>query len=241
MTESVLRVEDLAVHYGGIRALDGVSFDVAQGEILAVIGSYGAGKTTTLRAVTGLVRPSRGRIVLEGTDITGAPTHALAQRGVALAPEGRAIFANMSVRENLELGAYVHRDRARIARGLENVFALFPRLRERFAQEAGTLSGGEQQMLAIGRAIMAEPRVLLLDEPSLGLAPRLVAEVFEAVRRINAAGTTVLLVEQNTRVALTIAARACVMETGRITLAGTAAALREDPKVRAAYLGEGTE
>jgi branched-chain amino acid transport system ATP-binding protein len=240
VTEPILRLSDVEVHYGGIRALEGISLDVAQGEIVAVIGANGAGKTTTLRAVTGLVRPTKGGIVFAGRSLVGAATHETAHRGISMVPEGRAIFANLTVRENLELGAWVHKDRARIRNGLEHVFALFPRLKERIAQEGGTLSGGEQQMLAIGRAMMAEPKLLLLDEPSLGLAPRLVAEVFDAVRRINSEGTTVLLVEQNTRIALTVAARGYVIETGRVALSGPAAELREDPRVKEAYLGEGT-
>jgi branched-chain amino acid transport system ATP-binding protein len=239
VTDPLLRLEDVEVHYGGIRALEGISLEVAEREIVAVIGANGAGKTTTLRAITRLVEVSKGGIAFAGRSLEGVATHETAHLGISMVPEGRAIFANLSVRENLELGAWVHKDRAKIARELEHVFALFPRLKERITQEGGTLSGGEQQMLAIGRAMMAGPKLLLLDEPSLGLAPRLVAEVFEAIRRINSEGTTVLLVEQNTRIALTIAARGYVIETGRVALEGDAATLREDPRVKEAYLGEG--
>ena len=239
MSEALLALNDVEVHYGGIRALEGISLEVAEGEIVTVIGANGAGKTTTLKAVTGLVRPTRGTVRFAGQDLVGLPTHRTAHLGISLVPEGRAIFANLSVKENLELGAWVHKDKARIAQGYEHVFALFPRLKERIAQEGATLSGGEQQMLAIGRAMMAGPKLMLLDEPSLGLAPRLVAEVFDAIRRINAEGTTILLVEQNTRLALTIAKRGYVIETGRVSFSGPAEVLREDPRVKEAYLGEG--
>jgi branched-chain amino acid transport system ATP-binding protein len=231
-----LRVEDLEVRYGAIQALRGVSFEVHAGEIVALIGSNGAGKSTLLRAVSGLIRPSAGRIQLEGKDVTGKKPEVIVGLGCSHVPEGRRIFANLTVLENLQMGAYPRR--AREAAGLERVFALFPRLRERLKQSAGTLSGGEQQMLAIGRALMAEPRLLLCDEPSLGLAPLLVQQIFAILRAINQQGTTVVLVEQNARQALRVAQRAYVLETGALVLSGTAAELARDPRVRAAYLGE---
>ena len=231
-----LRVEDLEVRYGAIQALRGVGFEVHAGEIVALIGSNGAGKSTLLRAVSGLIRPSAGRIQLEGVDVTGKKPEVIVGLGCSHVPEGRRIFANLTVLENLQMGAYPRRGRE--AAGLERVFALFPRLRERLKQPAGTLSGGEQQMLAIGRALMAEPRLLLCDEPSLGLAPLLVQQIFAILREINQQGTTVVLVEQNARQALRVAQRAYVLETGALVLSGTAADLARDPRVRAAYLGE---
>ena len=231
----LLQVERLEVAYGAIRALRGVDFVVHPGEIVTLIGSNGAGKSTLLRAVSGMLRPAAGRITFAGEDVTGQRADRLVAAGISHVPEGRRIFANLTVRENLQMGGYLRPERE--ADGLACVLALFPRLRERFAQAAGTLSGGEQQMLAIGRALMAEPCLLLLDEPSLGLAPLLVKQIFEIVAAINAQGTTVVLVEQNARQALRVAQRAYVLETGAVTLAGGAAALADDPRVREAYLG----
>jgi len=231
----LLRIEGLEVAYGAIRALKGIDFAVYAGEIVTLIGSNGAGKSTLLRTVSGLLRPSAGRIELEGEDIAGQRADRLVARGISHVPEGRRIFANLTVRENLQMGAYLKPERE--AAGLARALALFPRLEERLRQPAGTLSGGEQQMLAIGRALMAEPRLLLLDEPSLGLAPLLVKQIFEIVGEINAQGTTVVLVEQNARQALRVAQRAYVLETGSVTLTGDARALAQDPRVREAYLG----
>jgi branched-chain amino acid transport system ATP-binding protein len=233
---ALLRVEGLEVRYGAIQALRGVAFDVRAGEIVTLIGSNGAGKSTLLRAVSGLLRPSAGRIQLDGIDVTGRKPEAIVALGCSHVPEGRRVFANLSVLENLQMGAYPKRGSE--ARGLERAFALFPRLRERLKQPAGTLSGGEQQMLAIGRALMAEPLLLLCDEPSLGLAPLLVQQIFAILSEINAQGTTVVLVEQNARQALRVAQRAYVLETGTLVLAGPAADLARDPRVREAYLGE---
>ena len=232
----LLRVEGLEVRYGAIQALRGVGFEVHAGEIVTLIGSNGAGKSTLLRAVSGLLRPSAGRIQLEGIDITGRKPEAIVALGCSHVPEGRRIFANLSVLENLQMGAFPKRGGE--AENLERVFALFPRLRERLTQPAGTLSGGEQQMLAISRALMAEPLLLLCDEPSLGLAPLLVQQIFAILREINQQGTTVVLVEQNARQALRVAQRAYVLETGALVLSGAAADLARDPRVRAAYLGE---
>lgn len=236
--KSMLTVEALDAFYGSIQALRGVSFRVEAGEIVALIGANGAGKTTTLRAVAGVLRPRSGRILLHGDPIAGLPSHRVVRRGIALVPEGRGIFANMSVRENLELGAYARRDGEQVRRDLERVLALFPRLRERARQVAGTLSGGEQQMLAIGRALLSRPRLLLLDEPSMGLSPLLVSEIFRLVREINREGTTILLVEQNANMALAVSHRAYVLDTGRVAVSGWSAALRDDPSIRASYLGE---
>jgi branched-chain amino acid transport system ATP-binding protein len=233
----VLEVENLDVYYGQIHALKGVGLSVQKGEIVAILGNNGAGKTTTLRSISGLLAPRRGRIVLEGQALTGVPPHDIVSRGVGHVPEGRRIFNRLTVRENLMMGAYLRRD-DRVTADTERVFSLFPVLKERLAQVAGTLSGGEQQMLAIGRALMASPRLLLLDEPSMGLAPVVVERIFETVLDINRQGTTVLLVEQNAAMALTIAHRGYVLETGTIALGGTAAELAENPDVRRAYLGE---
>ena len=232
---SLLRVEKLSVAYGAIVALRDVDFEVQPGEIVTLIGSNGAGKSTLLRTVSGLLRPRAGSIWFDGRDITGERPDRRVARGISHVPEGRRIFANLSVRENLQMGAYLRRDGE--AAALERVLALFPRLRERLAQSGGTLSGGEQQMLAIGRALMAQPRLLLLDEPSLGLAPLLVQQIFAIVREINAQGTTVVLVEQNARQALRVARRAYVLETGAVSLSGDAAQLARDERVRDAYLG----
>jgi len=234
----VLAVRDLVVHYGVIRALSGISLEVGEGQVVALIGANGAGKSTTLRAVSGMVRPTSGAVVLGGEDVTGAPSHALVSRGLAHAPEGRGVFLNLTVRENLDLGAYLRRDRAGIERDRERAYALFPILGERRAQVAGTLSGGEQQMLAVARAMMSRPRLLLLDEPSLGLAPQVVERIFEVLREINAAGVSLLLVEQNAHKALQIAHRAYVLETGAVVMQGTGRELLASPEVRKAYLGE---
>jgi branched-chain amino acid transport system ATP-binding protein len=238
VTAPLLRIEDLEAGYGAIAALRGVTLEVRAGEIVTLIGSNGAGKSTLLRSVSGLVRPRRGRILLDGEDIGSARPDQIVRLGVCHVPEGRRIFANLSVLENLQMGGYVRRGSS--AETLEQVLSLFPRLRERLKQAGGTLSGGEQQMLAIGRALMAQPRLLLLDEPSLGLAPRLVQQIFEIIQTIHAAGTTVVLVEQNAHQALRIASRAYVLETGSLVLEGSAAELAADPRVRRAYLGEET-
>jgi branched-chain amino acid transport system ATP-binding protein len=233
-----LELQGLSVSYGGIAAVKGISFAVGRGEIVALIGANGAGKTSTLKAIAGLVPASSGRIAVFGSDTKGLPAHRIVARGVVLVPEGRAIFGGLSVRENLELGAFLKRERAALEQRLERVVTLFPRLGERMTQAGGTLSGGEQQMLAIGRALMADPKLILLDEPSLGLAPKLVAQIFESIVAIAKTGITILLVEQNTRLALETAHRAHVLVTGEIVLSGDSRALREDPRVRAAYLGE---
>jgi len=236
VSETLLEVDSLDVRYGAIHALRGVSFEVKAGEIVTLIGSNGAGKSTLLRAISGLVRPSSGRILLRGADVTRFAPEAIVALGCSHVPEGRRIFANLTVLENLQMGAWAKRGRE--AQGLERAFALFPRLRERLTQAGGTLSGGEQQMLAIARALMAEPAVLLLDEPSLGLAPLLVRQIFSIVREINAQGTTVVLVEQNAHQALGIASRAYVLETGALAISGLASDLARDPRVRRAYLGD---
>jgi branched-chain amino acid transport system ATP-binding protein len=234
----LLTVENLCVDYGSVQALRDVSFRIGKGEIVSLIGANGAGKSTTLRALSGLVRPASGGILHEGRPVSGMPPHRIARLGIAHVPEGRGVFANMTVRENLEMGAYTRASRAEVEESFERVFGLFPRLSERASQPAGTLSGGEQQMLAIGRAMVQRPDLLLLDEPSMGLSPLLVNEIFRLVAEINRAGTTILLVEQNANMALSVANRAYVLETGRIVLSGSAGELRENPKVREAYLGE---
>ena len=234
----MLRVENLEVRYGAIRALRGLSLTVNAGEIVTLIGANGAGKTTTIRAISGLVVPYTGRVVFEGRDITGARPHELVAMGICQSPEGRRIFGNLTVRENLEMGAYLHHDTPeRMQQDMERVFELFPRLRERLNQYGGTLSGGEQQMLAIGRALMARPRLLLLDEPSLGLAPSLVEQIFRIIRSINEQGVTILLVEQNAYQALHVADRGYVLESGEVAFEGRAADLLNDSRVREAYLG----
>ena len=235
----MLELDDVHVRYGNIRALQGVSLTVAEGELVALLGSNGAGKTTTLRTISGLLRPSAGAITLEGTDITRAPVHQIVELGISHCPEGRRIFASLSVRENLRLGAVAQADRHAAAADLDMVLALFPILGERMHQAGGTLSGGEQQMLAIGRALMSRPRLLLLDEPSLGLAPLMVERIFETIAAVKAQGRTILLVEQNVHHALDIADRAYVLETGRITLDGPADVLRRNPRVEQSYLGVG--
>jgi branched-chain amino acid transport system ATP-binding protein len=233
----VLRLDGVDVYYGQIRALKGVSLEVRHGEIVALLGNNGAGKTTTLKTISGLLVPRQGTIELEGRPLAGTPPHTIVGLGIGHVPEGRRIFNRLTVRENLLMGAFLRRDGG-VAGDLDRVFALFPRLQERIAQVAGTLSGGEQQMLAIARAMMARPRLLLLDEPSMGLAPVLVEQIFETVGEVNRQGMTILLVEQNAAMALSIAHRGYVLETGRVVLEGTAAALTENTDVRRAYLGE---
>jgi len=234
----MLTLDNVNVYYGGIHALRDVSLRVDAGEVVTLIGANGAGKSTTLRAITGLLTPRAGRIRFEGADITGLPAHQLVERGISMAPEGRGIFANLTVLENLEMGAYRVRNQAQIRSDIERGFSLFPRLRERVKQRSGTLSGGEQQMLAIARALMSRPKLLLLDEPSLGLAPIVCHTIFTTIDEIKAAGTTVLLVEQNANAALKHSDRGYVLETGAVTLEGSAAAIAGDPRIREAYLGE---
>ena len=232
-----LETRGLEVAYGGIRAVKGVDLTVESGELVCLIGANGAGKTTTLKSVCGMLTPEQGEILYEGKPIGGKPSHDLLRLGISLVPEGRGIFGRLTVEENLKIGAYVRRDRAGIASDMERLYDLFPRLAERRAQQAGTLSGGEQQMLAIGRALMSRPRLLLLDEPSMGLAPMLVQKIFETIRRIAEEGVTLLLVEQNAKLALEISHRGYVMESGKIILADAAQVLLRDPKVQQAYLG----
>jgi branched-chain amino acid transport system ATP-binding protein len=234
----MLTLENIYVGYGAIEALKGVSMHVGQGEVITLIGANGAGKTTTLRTITGLLNPSRGRVLYEGEDISGTPTHKLVARGIAMSPEGRGVFANLTVRENLQMGAYLQKDKRKIAEDTERAFRMFPRLKEREKQKAGTLSGGEQQMLAMGRALMSRPRLLLLDEPSLGLAPLVVHTIFEAIDEIRGEGTTILLVEQNAHAALGHSDRAYVLETGHIVMEGPSKELAADPRIKEAYLGE---
>jgi len=234
---ALLQVEGLVARYGRVTALHGISLAVDEGEIVTLIGANGAGKTTTLRAISGLVRAAAGSIRFDGRDVTRLPPNVIVRAGIGHSPEGRRVFPRMTVRENLELGAYTRRAKSEIAADLERVLAIFPRLRERFAQKAGTMSGGEQQMLAIARALMSRPRLLMLDEPSLGLSPKLVQTIFEVIRDINARGTTVLLVEQNARQALALASRGYVLEVGRITYQGAASELAASEAVRVAYLG----
>ena len=236
--EPVLRVEDVHTFYGSIEALKGISLDVHEGEIVTLIGANGAGKSTTLRSINGLNHPRRGKIFFQGTDVTSMPPHQIVKRGISQSPEGRKLFPRMSVIENLEMGAFQRADRGGIREDMDRVFSLFPRLAERKTQKAGTMSGGEQQMLAIGRALMARPRLLLLDEPSMGLAPIFVEKIFEIVKEINDQGTPILLVEQNALMALDTADRGYVLETGKIALADDAKKLRENEQVRKTYLGE---
>ena len=235
---ALLEVENIHSFYGHIHALRGVSLTVEEEEVVTLIGSNGAGKTTTLRSIHGILPPREGRIVFRGEEIQGVPAHDMIEKGISQSPEGRKIFHRMTVLENLEMGAYHRNDRTEIQEDMARVFDLFPRLKERVKQEAGTMSGGEQQMLAIGRSLMGRPRLLLLDEPSMGLAPVLVERIFQVIEEINKQGTTILLVEQNANVALGIATRGYVLETGTIVNAAPAEKLRQDPKVRAAYLGE---
>jgi branched-chain amino acid transport system ATP-binding protein len=234
---SLLALEKVEVHYGGIRAVKGIDLVVEPGELVCLIGANGAGKTTTLRAITGIAHAG-GRIVYDGVDIAGRKPHEIARRGIALVPEGRGVFPQLTIDENLAMGAYTRNDRVAVAHDAERVFSLFPRLKERRRQTAGTMSGGEQQMLAIGRALMSRPRLLLLDEPSMGLAPLMVERIFEVIRLIASEGVTMLLVEQNARLALEASRRAYVMESGLVTLSGEASRLLDDPQVRQAYLGE---
>ncbi|HVE17742.1 MAG TPA: ABC transporter ATP-binding protein [Ilumatobacteraceae bacterium] len=234
----MLTVDDIHVFYGNIAAVNGISLTVYPGEIVTLIGGNGAGKSTTMRTISGLLKPKRGEIHFEGERVSGLKGHEVAQRGIAQSPEGRRIFPRMTVTENLELGAFLRNDKAGIAADMDRVFELFPRLKERLVQKSGTLSGGEQQMLAMGRALMASPKLLLLDEPSMGLAPVLVEQVFATIKKVNEQGTTVLLVEQNALVALNIADHAYVLETGLITLEGPADELAHNDEVRKAYLGE---
>lgn len=235
---AMLEVNDLHVYYGVIQALKGVSFQVNQGEVIALIGANGAGKTTTLNTLTGLLQAKQGSIVFEGTDITKVPAHKIVQMGIAHVPEGRRVFSDLSVYENLKMGAYTRKDKNEIAESLENVYKRFPRLEERKNQRAGTLSGGEQQMLAMGRALMSKPKMIVMDEPSMGLSPIFVNEIFDIIEKVSAGGTTVLLVEQNAKKALSIADRAYVLETGKIALSGDADELMNDDSIKKAYLGE---
>jgi branched-chain amino acid transport system ATP-binding protein len=237
----MLKVFDLQVSYGAIKALDGISFAVPRGRIVTLLGANGSGKTTTLKAITGLASPGGGRIVFEGRELQRLPTHEIVQSGIAMVPEGRRIFANLSVYENLLMGAYFRRDQSALARDLDLLYDTFPRLAERRTQAAGTLSGGEQQMLALGRALMSRPRLLLLDEPSLGLAPLLVKEVFHIITGLNQRGVTILLVEQNAVAALKIAHHGYVLEVGRVVLEGSGAELLANPHLQQAYLGEAAE
>jgi branched-chain amino acid transport system ATP-binding protein len=234
----MLELKGVTGGYGAIEALKGIDLRIEKGEIVTLIGANGAGKSTTLRSITGLVVPTAGEIIFEGTKLNGTPTHRITAKGISMVPEGRAIFANLTVLENLEMGAYLQTDKARNSGELERVYTLFPRLKERHKQLGGTLSGGEQQMLAIGRALMARPRLLLLDEPSLGLAPLLVHTIFGAIDAINKEGTTILLVEQNANAALKHSHRAYVLETGAIVMDGPSSQLAADPRVKEAYLGE---
>lgn len=234
---TLLELENIHSYYGHIHALRGISLTVEEGEVVTLIGSNGAGKTTTLRSINGILPPREGRIIFRGEEIQGAPAHDMSSKGIAQSPEGRKIFSRMTVLENLEMGAYHRNDRKEIQDDMDRVYDLFSRLKEREKQEAGTMSGGEQQMLAIGRALMSRPKLLLLDEPSMGLAPVLVERIFQIIEEINRQGTTILLVEQNANVALGIATRGYVLETGEIVNAASAEKLRQDPKVREVYLG----
>ena len=233
---SLLKVDDIHVYYGNIHAIKGISFEVNEGEIVTLIGANGAGKSTTLNTVAGLMKPRSGAITFEGQQVAGMPASKIVPQGMALCPEGRRVFQQMTVRENLEMGGYT-RPAGEISASLDNVFERFPRLKERHRQIAGTLSGGEQQMLAMGRALMSKPKLLMLDEPSMGLAPILVEQIFDIISELHAAGTTILLVEQNAQMALSIADRAYVLGTGKITMSGTASDVLADDRVRAAYLG----
>ena len=238
MSETMLRVEDLVVRYGDIQAVKGISFQVERGEILALVGANGAGKTTTLRALSGML-PCEGSVMLEGRGLRGLSPDEILRLGLSHVPEGRGIFGGLTVMENLQLGAWIRRDKAARTRDLGMVMDIFPRLRERATQLAGTLSGGEQQMLAVGRALMSKAKILILDEPSMGLAPKLVQEIFSVIRQLNEKGTTILLVEQNANMALRLAHRACLLETGNLVLEGPASELLTNPRVREAYLGAG--
>ncbi|MCA8275297.1 ABC transporter ATP-binding protein [Burkholderia sp. AU30280] len=238
MAAAMLKIKGLQVNYGGIQAVKGVDMEVRQGELVTLIGANGAGKTTTMKAITGLKAYSAGDIEYDGKSIRGIPTHELLKRGLAMVPEGRGIFARMSIIENMQMGAYLRNDTEQIKKDVDRMFGFFPRLKERATQLAGTLSGGEQQMLAMSRAILSKPKLLLLDEPSMGLSPIMVEKIFEVVREISKEGITVLLVEQNARLALQAADRGYVMDSGTVTMEGDAKQMLDDPKVRAAYLGE---
>jgi len=238
MADPVLQIRGLQVAYGGIQAVKGVDLEVREGELVALIGANGAGKTTTLKAVTGTQAWAAGDVLYRGASIRGVGSHALVGRGLAMVPEGRGVFARMTITENLLMGAFTRSDKAGVQRDIEHMFDVFPRLKERAGQLAGTMSGGEQQMLAMARALMSQPKLLLLDEPSMGLSPIMVDKIFEVVRTVSAQGTTILLVEQNAKLALQAANRAYVMESGLVTLTGDARTMLDDPKVRAAYLGE---
>ncbi len=233
----MLKINDLHVYYGAIHALKGINLEVHEGEIVTLIGANGAGKTTTLHTISGLIRPKEGNIVFEGNDITKMAPQKIVARGLSQVPEGRRVFANLSVRKNLELGAYLEKNRKVVSHHMEQVFQSFPRLKEREKQTAGTLSGGEQQMLAMGRALMNRPKLMVLDEPSMGLAPLLVKDIFAIIKRINEEGTTILLVEQNASMALSIASRAYVLETGKVVLSGPSAELAKSEAIKKAYLG----
>ena len=235
---AMLEVKDIEVYYGMIQALKGISFEVNEGEGIALIGANGAGKTTTLHTITGLLSPKKGSVLFEGQDITKVPAHKIVSLGMAHVPEGRRVFADLSVYQNLKMGAYTRKDKDEIAKTLEMVYKRFPRLEERKNQLAGTLSGGEQQMLAMGRALMSHPKIIVMDEPSMGLSPILVNEIFDIIKEVSASGTTVLLVEQNAKKALSIADRAYVLETGKIVLEGDAKELMNDDSIKKAYLGE---
>ncbi len=235
---AMLTINDLEVYYGMIQAIKGISLEVNQGEVIALIGANGAGKTTTLHTITGLLSPKKGSVIFEGTDITKVPAHKIVSMGMAHVPEGRRVFANLSVYQNLKMGAYTRKDSNEVNETLQMVYKRFPRLEERKNQIAGTLSGGEQQMLAMGRALMSHPKIILMDEPSMGLSPIFVNEIFDIVKEISASGTTVLLVEQNAKKALSIADRAYVLETGKIVLEGKASELLDNDSVKKAYLGE---
>ncbi len=234
----MLTLENVSVNYGAIEALTDISMHIEKGEVVTLIGANGAGKTTTLRTITGLLSPTAGRVIFEGEEIGGMPAHKLVAKGISMSPEGRGVFANLSVRENLQMGAYLRKNKREIAEDMERAFIMFPRLKERHSQKAGTLSGGEQQMLAMGRAMMSRPRLLLLDEPSLGLAPLVVHTIFEAIDEIRGKGTTILLVEQNAKAALGHSDRAYVLETGNMVMTGPSKDLAADPRIKEAYLGE---
>ncbi|MED4692024.1 ABC transporter ATP-binding protein [Peribacillus frigoritolerans] len=233
----MLKIEDINVYYGNIQALKGISLSINEGEIVTLIGANGAGKSTLLKSISGLLKPKQGKIIFEGDSIGGKAAQSIVKMGISHVPEGRRVFANMTVEENLQLGAYLRKDKAGIKQDMEKVYELFPRLLERLKQQSGTLSGGEQQMLAMGRALMAKPRLLLLDEPSMGLAPLLVKQIFHIIEEINKTGTTILLVEQNANLALSIADRAYVVETGRIVLSGKSVELTASEEIKNAYLG----
>ena len=235
---AMLEIKDIEVFYGVIQAIKGISFEVNEGEVIALIGANGAGKTTILHTITGLLSPKKGSVIFEGKDITKVPAHKIVSLGMAHVPEGRRVFAELSVYQNLKMGAYTRKDKAETARTLEMVYKRFPRLEERKSQLAGTLSGGEQQMLAMGRALMSHPKIIVMDEPSMGLSPILVNEIFDIIQEVSASGTTVLLVEQNAKKALSIADRAYVLETGKIVLDGDAKELMNDDSIKKAYRGE---